>query len=325
MKLPRKIKLNLGDLPLGETPMLVPSFSSRANVNLTKTIDTVRESINGPILLSAYDVYWAKLRPVKFPQLIFLDSGGYERSRDNDVSLLGFYKPSTRRWTRGMHKKCIEKWEKIPPTVVVSYDAPSIRESIQTQIKRAEDLFKEVKGVSREILVKPEAGKTKTVNLEAMKTNLEKLAQFDFLGITEKELGDSVLDRMVAIAEIRLAMEKFGIEQPIHVFGSLDPITTPLYYIAGADVFDGLSWLRFIIHKGAVYYADSYGPRKNGIHTNINQTWGLMLASNLSYVTRLELNLRKFQPGEEYRHLGADADFFRNAREDLVGRIGRVI
>ncbi len=76
--LARKMKLKLNGLEVGTTPMLVPAFSSKANIDICKTIETTSESINGPILISAYDVNYAEeFPPITFPDLIFLDSGGY--------------------------------------------------------------------------------------------------------------------------------------------------------------------------------------------------------------------------------------------------------
>ncbi len=51
---------------------------------------------------------------------------------------------------------------------------------------------------------------------------------------------------MQNIAKLRKALDKAGLNIPLHVFGSLDTVTTPLYFLAGADIFDGLTWLRRI-------------------------------------------------------------------------------
>ena len=56
-------------------------------------------------------------------------------------------------------------------------------------------------------------------------------------------------------------------ETPIHVFGSLDTVTTPMYFLAGADIFDGLTWLRFAFHGGYTVYKHNYGALKFGVAT----------------------------------------------------------
>ena len=55
---------------------------------------------------------------------------------------------------------------------------------------------------------------------------------------------------MKNIAQIRRALDGVGLDTPLHVFGSLDTVTTPMYFMAGADIFDGLTWLRFAFYNG---------------------------------------------------------------------------
>ena len=49
---------------------------------------------------------------------------------------------------------------------------------------------------------------------------MDSLRDFDVIGFTEKEIGNSVLDRMNNIAKLRIAMRKANINKPIHIFGS---------------------------------------------------------------------------------------------------------
>ena len=76
---------------------------------------------------------------------------------------------------------------------------------------------------------------------------------------TEKELGRSILERMENIARIRIAMREKDVSRPIHIFGSLDMLSTPLYFIAGADIFDGLTWLRYGYVGGLSIYEQNFG------------------------------------------------------------------
>lgn len=83
--------------------------------------------------------------------------------------------------------------------------------------------------------------------------------RFHALGVTEKELGGNFKERMINIARIRKALNGVGLENmPIHIFGSLDTVSTPLYFVAGADIFDGLTWLRFAYYKGMTIYRQNY-------------------------------------------------------------------
>jgi hypothetical protein len=313
---------------IGTTPMLVPSFSSRANIDIRKILTHIGPHIKGPILISAYDMHYVKGFPlVEFPTLIFIDSGGYECAKGNEISELGFYKADANDWSRESHLEIVASLDKRPPPkVIVSYDHPSEPQIIENQIKTAKELFQKTDGFLKEILIKPEpesATRSKAkIDLEQVIRNLRQLTRFDILGFTEKELGSSVLERMVSIAIIREEMDRLKINIPIHIFGSLDTITTPLYYLSGADIFDGLAWLRFILSTKGTLYLDSYGPRECGIEVPTDSIWIQYLIRNISYLNRLSINLEKFQSTGDFSHLGEESDFFKDSLEDLKVRIG---
>ena len=76
--------------------------------------------------------------------------------------------------------------------------------------------------------------------------------------MTEKEIGACMRDRLAFLLRLRAALTVSGSSAPIHVFGGLDPTMTPLYCFAGADIIDGLSWLRFGFVQGRSIYRQAY-------------------------------------------------------------------
>src|SRR5690606_32377632 len=104
--------------------------------------------------------------------------------------------------------------------------------------------------------------------LKSAIAHVEELGSFDIVGVTEKELGRSMLDRMVNVAKLRLAMDEAELRIPIHVFGALDPLSASLYYISGAEIFDGLTWIRYAYENGRCVYMHNLGALKYGIHTS---------------------------------------------------------
>ncbi|MBD3561850.1 hypothetical protein H6S82_23825, partial [Planktothrix sp. FACHB-1355] len=84
--------------------------------------------------------------------------------------------------------------------------------------------------------------------------NAHNLASFSILGITEKELGETLLERCQNLLRIRAALQEQGLQTPIHIFGCLEPLTVISYFLCGADIFDGLSWLRFAFVDGLATY-----------------------------------------------------------------------
>ena len=326
--LAKKFSLRLDNgQEVGTTPMLVPSISSRINIDIIKIIKMISETMTGPVLISAYDMEYIENFPeISFPSLLFIDSGGYECAKDKEISEIGLYRPDSHEWNRERHSQIIERLETSPPPkVVISYDHPSERMSIEEQIRCAKESFNTKEGIIKELLIKPESIESSKLNIRGIMQNLDALSPFDIIGFTEKELGPSVLERMKSIAKIRREMNRNDINIPIHVFGSLDPVTTPLYYMSGADIFDGLSWLRFIFSGGNTFYIDSFGPLCDGIHVNMNQIWGMNIAKNNNYIGRLNRNLGKFQSTGEYKFLGEYQEypnFYKNSYEDLIEEIG---
>lgn len=325
--LARKMVLNSDKWgEVGSTPMLVPSLSSRVNIDYRKTLDVLSEVITGPFLLSAYDFHYTNPFPkITFSELVFFDSGGYESAIEKEVAEFGLYKPDPFEWSQQNHLEAVQRWDDDIPTVVISYDHPSERVPVEKQIENANKLFRTKSGIIKELLIKPESKDSRRINFKRFFENIDKINDFDILGFTEKELGKSILDRMINIAKIRQQLEAHSIEIPLHIFGSLDTITTPLYYISGGDIFDGLSWLRFVFDEGTTHYINTYGPEIFGIHENSDGVWIRSVYQNYNYLGRLKIDLEHFQSTGEFAKLGKKSAFFEKAFSDLNEKMGGVL
>ena len=311
---------------VGSTPMLVPSLSSRVNIDYRKTLDVLSEVITGPFLLSAYDFHYTNPFPkITFSELVFFDSGGYESAIEKEVAEFGLYKPDPFEWSQQKHLEAVQRWDDDIPTVIISYDHPSERVPVEKQIENANNLFRTKSGIIKELLIKPESKDSRRINFKRFFENIDKINDFDILGFTEKELGKSILDRMINIAKIRQQLEAHSIEIPLHIFGSLDTITTPLYYISGADIFDGLSWLRFVFDEGTTHYINTYGPEIFGIHENTDGVWIRSVYQNYNYLGRLKIDLEHFQSTGEFAKLGKKSAFFEKSFSDLNEKMGGVL
>jgi hypothetical protein len=99
---------------------------------------------------------------------------------------------------------------------------------------------------------------------------------------------------MQNIARIRMALDKAKLDIPIHVFGSLDTVTTPMYFLAGADIFDGLTWLRFAYQDGQTIYKQNFGATKFAVSTKAHVLDGLCWNHNYYYMKELELEMQRF-------------------------------
>ena len=307
------------------TPMVIPSFSSKGFEDVEKIVDVASEYISEEVLVSAYDIFHSNVKQKKlsFSTLAFLDSGGYEASVDRDLSDTGKKAHTVSAWTQALHKKVLENWEFEQPTVIVSYDNPNRRQKIANQIASASALFKIYPNCVSELLLKAEPHRKtefdkKYLPISTILESVDDLAEFDIIGVTEKELGRSAFERMKNIASLRLALTTAEKDIPIHVFGSLDPISTPLYFLAGADIFDGLTWLRYAFRNGYAVYKHNYGALHVNIETPDKNMNGHIHQRNYNYLMDLQASMRQFLLKNDFSVFQCEVeDFFQSSHDKL--------
>ena len=321
--LAKRRSLKLNGVEIERTPLLVPSFSSKGFPDVHKIIESCSELIEGVTLVSAYDLHYDKVRPpFDFPKLIFLDSGGYEASKDAELSDLGDRDHHPKEWTQEMHERVLAKWQPSVPSVLISYDHPKARVEFTRQIERAHAMAPGRTEFLRELLLKPEKESQTRLHVDELLRHVHHLADFDIIGVTEKEIGNSLVDRMKNIAKLRRALNAAGIDVPIHVFGSLDTISTPMYFLAGADIFDGLTWLRFAFHKGLTIYKHNFGALQLGVTTNSHIVDARCWYQNYYYMNDLELEMRRFLASQDFGSFKYHGDMFKTALQSALEALG---
>jgi hypothetical protein len=305
------------------TPLLVPSFSSKGFPEVKKILRYAEEVIESPMLISAYDLSHKLIEgPFDFAPLLFLDSGGYEASKEAELSDFGEHEHHALGWSEQQYLQEVNKWSSLTETIVVSYDHPNERLKLAEQVKRANKLLPKKPGRIREFLMKPERTDQRFLKIKSVIENIHQMAEFQVIGVTEKEIGASVLERMGNIAQIRLELNRAGLELPIHVFGSLDTITTPLYFVAGADIFDGLTWLRFAFKDGQTLYKQNYGALHLELNTKTHLIDGRCWNSNYYYLKNMELEMRRFLTKHDFKEFTHHAEFIRHAHTSMMEEIG---
>ncbi len=299
-------------LPAGvvlKTPLLCPAFSSKGFPELSKITEVMREFIVGGILVSAYDVHYKNLssNKITFPEVVLLDSGGYEARLDSDLGDVYSQEYKPKPWTQNLYAGVIKKWPRLVPTIIVSFDSPRNFLRLKDQISHAKSLRK-ITDLPIELLIKPESRKDATVSMENVIRHVNELRSFNAVGLTEKELGSVMLDRMTNIARLRKAMDEAKADIPIHIFGSLDTLTTPLYFISGAEIFDGLTWLKYGYYEGHTLYSQNYGSIQdsNGLIRNSKEQIFEMWKNNYYYLSKLRdqmINYARVGEFSQFRHV----------------------
>jgi hypothetical protein len=282
------------------TPLIVPSFSSRGFPNLKRIYEYTKQFVPDVSLLSSYDLYYHFLdKNIYSSDLMFIDSGGYETQSiqstffGDDIYSCKSNFP-IKEWNYDLHKKVLNKLENNSQFVFVNHDDWKAPKSILNQIETAVDFFNEYPSVASDFLVKPETFNEQYINVNKLIDYVDSLNHFSILGITEKELGASILDRCYNIFKIRSALNEKKISIPIHIFGCLTPELIITYFLCGADIFDGLAWLRYSFHELGTFYP--------GTAILFNQEWNysepdLFLAysiRNLRQLESLSREMKKF-------------------------------
>lgn len=315
-----------------QTPMLVSSFSSKGfqfvkekgkmRSQAVELLKETAEYLSETVLLSAYDLKYffpkaEKLREYRFfPQVVFLDSGGYETIDDYDFSESYKHPVMKRKWSPDFHTKVLNNWPKYYPAIIISYDnGNERRKSLKHQIDRANELFAKYPHQLNDFLIKPEK-KGEKIDVSEVVDNISLLRKFNIIGFTEKELGESIIERMHNIKRIRASLNKIECSSPIHIFGNLDPLTSALYFIAGAEIFDGLTWLRFAFHEGKSIYLQNIDALKGRIHEKDYLNYKTSHFENLIYMRNLQSQMKFFlktfqaHPGKEafncFQYIGED-------------------
>jgi hypothetical protein len=315
------------------TPILVPSFSSKGfghgpggatGVGHIWTI--AQEYLTDCMLLSAYDIYNNNIEPPvsAVTELVIVDSGGYETSPTHDLSTVYLDPVTETDWAVEPVMQVYDHWPHHIPAILVSHDYYKIRKPTADQVSDARALFAPYPRQLHCFLAKPETAEQQYVQMNKLIALAAELEAFDVIGVTEKELGASVLKRMESIAALRLALDDAGITLPIHVFGSLDPITSVLYFVSGAEIFDGLTWLRFGFRGGAAVYSQNYGALEVGIDRRDDHVKAVMMRQNLAYLIDMRNQMLKFLNTGDFAQFGQAAEPVRKGFELLQTRNKRV-
>jgi hypothetical protein len=274
-----------------ELPLLIPAFTSKGfsfkkdNKNnicyseITPALQAFSSYASDAALISAYDIHFKHFVGKEYPiekiyeyfrddQILFLDSGGYELMKTYDTSeiISSQYapKPGFNLNEYEIILKYIETEQINKNWVITNFDYTSKPKSIDLQIEDAKSIFHKYKKFTNDFILKPFKKSQAFIEPDKIaKDNYKDLGDFDIIGVSEKDLGNDVIKRAVNIAKLRKHLYEAGVDRPLHIWGGLDPLITPIYFFAGAQIFDGVSWLRYAYLNGVAMNRQSYIVFKN--------------------------------------------------------------
>jgi hypothetical protein len=272
--------------------MLVPSLSSKGFPDLAQIVADTAPYLTDVAMISSYDVHYDLIPTNWSPNLLFMDSGGYEARYESDLSELHYHDRPVREWTRQLYFQTLTDLKTTSPLVAISFDEVKNNVRPKDQVASAKELATAFPGATVDFLVKPYDGnRVQTGDVRAIVADL---APFDILGFTEKELGCSLSERLHMVVQTRRLLAEVGLETPIHVFGCLDPASVTLFFLCGADIFDGLTWLRLAFHDSLAIYRNNWAVLADcqNVPDDELRLWSYL--RNLSALDRLRARLTAY-------------------------------
>jgi hypothetical protein len=237
------------------TPLLVPSFSSRGFPDISGIHLSTMDEVFETSLVSAYDIGHGLFegQDIYCSDVLFIDSGGYEAKLTYDPGEVYNDDRRGRPWALQDYRTVLDGLSPLSQLVAVSFDHAGPLPLV-AQIEEARELFRKYPKFASDFLCKPGADSL-FVDIDHLTNTIDAVVgSFSILGLTEKELGRSLLERCRALLRIRAGLLAAGSEMPIHIFGCMEPLSIISYFLCGADVFDGLTWLRLAFSDGLPLY-----------------------------------------------------------------------
>jgi hypothetical protein len=290
----------------------VPSYSSKAlpRISVSTTIDNTAEFIAGSVLISAYDIKWHEVDPHRFKaQLIIVDSGGYEKLVDEEGRRRGGNPDhASFEWSPDLYAETLATINVASPIVAVSYDRTEL--PIGDQIDAA--LAARDPRLGSAFLLKPRNDDSLTI--ESIAEHTAMLRHFDIVGVTEKEAGGSFFERLTFVACLRALLDSNEVDKPIHVFGGLDPFMTPLYFLAGADIVDGLTWLRMAFSDSGARYLPGYAAMHHDPMGPLDDIEWRIRRTNFSRLVDMQTAFLRFLRSGDYDALSGNKELSAKIR-----------
>ncbi|MGH9878285.1 MAG: hypothetical protein ACRD5H_11655, partial [Nitrososphaerales archaeon] len=315
--------------------ILIPAFSTKGfrmtstgESEIKKILFNTAEVLTESMLISAYDLYYEYIpSPEDFPcrpEVMVVDSGGYETSDAHEHSAIYRHTGPINEWDQDKLRTVLNKWPKYIPAMFVSFDKGDLRQSVRWQIDNAAELLGSYPDQLSIFLLKPETSSQLTLRdaLKGLRSCLKDLNSFDVVGVTETELGASVLDRMVSIAELRRDLDEANVGSPIQVFGGLDPLSSYLYFLSGAELFDGLSWIRYAYRDGCCVYAKNYGALEMGISHRDTLIQSTIWSRNIYELVNMQEAMKDFLLDMNFGKLCPHSEMIREAYDRLKRKVG---
>ena len=235
-----------------KTPFFFPSISTvRTNYGVYEYFKLIKKVSYPGFLISSYDIYHNEKRDTlieevskttEYSAFTLMDSGNYEAYWNNDSM-----------WN-------IKNLESILKDISVdfcfSFDVFwKDGKDIDVHVKETITYSAMTAGIQRRGTTIPLIHSNSLLFPKIVRKVIEGINP-QIIGIPERELGASLLERAKTLERIRYEIDKAEREIPIHLLGTGNPISILIYTLCGADLYDGLEWCKNVVNPetGHLYH-----------------------------------------------------------------------
>ena len=286
------------------TPLLVPSFSSRGFQRVADIYGEMRDKLYGVCLVSASDLASGCIPASVIDEVnvTIIDSGMYESRKQMDECAARGLPVANRPWSRDDYFEIAADVDEAANGILVNYDG---YEPLEQQIRRAVEDFAHAPHTANDFLLKPESP-ARLVNMARVANHVDVLAQFDIIGIAAREAGDSLTQRCRTVVTLRDTLDDADINLPVHVFGAITPLEVLTYFFCGADVFDGLNWLRLAFREGSSIPIEETAFEAMKPNLRDFDLCAEAWTANLSVLYRLQVSLQRYASSRDFGELAEE-------------------
>lgn len=235
-----------------QSPFFFPSISSiQAEYAVYDYFQLIRKTSYPALLISAYDLYHHEKRANFVKEIsalsqnsffVLMDSGHYEASWRADKT-----------WTFNKFQEILKDADM---DLCFSFDVYyNGKKKIPEHVKEIIEYTAMTGGKQKSGITIPIIHGT-SQNLPSVVSKVVEGINPEIIGITERELGYSLLERASNLKLIRQELNKMKRDIAIHLLGTGNPASLLIYSLCGANFFDALEWCKNVVNpvNGQLYH-----------------------------------------------------------------------